>query len=93
MKTTHYYTALGLGAACLVLSLTLLILGNSAHGLQADVQKLQTQLQTQQDQINAGVTIQQQVIPNLFTDLAKFPEDVAIKALIAKHSSSPAPIK
>ena len=89
MKPTQYYIATGLGALGAILGLILLIMGSAARGLQADVQKLQTQYQTQQEQINAGVAISQQVIPNLFKDLSAHPESVGIKALMARHGAAP----
>ena len=94
MKPSHFHTALALSAGCAVLSLALFIMGISARGLQGDLQKLQTQYQTQQEQINAGLTISQQVGPNLLKDMASFPEDAAMKAVLAKHGyNAPAPGK
>ncbi len=87
MTSNQYYTAIGLSGLCAVLGVALLVLGGSARGLQADVQKLQTEYQAQQEQINAGVAISQQVVPTLFKDLASHPENTAIRALIEKHAS------
>ena len=87
MTSNQYYISIGLAGLCAALGLALLILGGSARGLQGDVQKLQTQYQAQQEQINAGVAISQQVVPALFKDLAAHPENIAIRALIEKHAS------
>ena len=94
MKPAHtQYIATGLGALCAILGLALLILGSSARSLQVELRTLQTRFEAQQEQINAAITIRQQIIPNLFGDLNKHPDDVAIKALLAKHAGSPAPGK
>ena len=91
MKPAHLnYLATGLGALCAVLGLVLLILGSSAFSFQSDLRGLQTKFEAQQEQINSAVAIQQQIIPNLFTDLGKNPEDITFKALIAKHAAPPA---
>lgn len=90
MKPAHLrYIALGLGGLCAVLGLTILILGGSARSLQSDVRGLQAQFETQQELINTAVTIRQQVIPNLFTDLGKHNDDASIRALLAKHGNDP----
>ena len=90
MKPAHLnYLATGLGSLCALLGLILLILGSSARSLQIDLRGLQTKFEAQQEQINAATAIQQQIIPNLFTDLGKNPEDVTFKALITKHASPP----
>jgi hypothetical protein len=85
MKPSYYYTSLALSALCAILSLSVLILGSSTRHLQSDVQKLQAQYQNQQEQINAGVTISQQVGPNLLKDMASVTDDAAMKAVLAKH--------
>ena len=90
MKPTHYYIAVALAALCLVLSLTLFILGSSTRRQQADLQKLQAQYQTQQEQINAGLTISQQVGPNLLRDMASVTDDPGMKAVLSKHGYNPA---
>ena len=89
MKPSHYYTSLALSVLCAVLSLTLFIMGSAARSLQSDLQKLQAQYQTQQEQINASVTIREQIVPNLFKDMASFPEDAAMKAILSKHGAPP----
>ena len=94
MKPSHYHTSLALSAVCAVLALTLFIMGISARGLQTDLQKLQVQYQTQQEQINAGVTISQQVGPNLLKDMASLTDDAGMKAVLSKHGYNPtAPTK
>lgn len=94
MKSSHYYTSLALSGLCAVLTLTIFAMGRSIRGLQSEIQKLQTQYQTQQEQINAGVTISQQVGPNLIRDMASFPDDAAMKAVLSKHGYNPsAPAK
>ena len=85
MKPSQYYISIGVASLCAVLTLALLILGGTSRGLQLDVQKLQLQYQTQQEQINAGATISQQIIPNLFKDMASLKDDAAMKALLQKH--------
>ena len=85
-----HLAATGLGALCAILGLTLLILGNSSRGLQIELRTLQTQFDGQQEQINAATALRQQIIPNLFGDLAKFPEDVTCKALLAKYGAASA---
>ena len=90
MKPAHqFYIAVGLGAVCALLGLALLILGSSSRGLQDELRTLQVKFETQQEHINAAIAIRQQIIPNLFGDLGKLPDDVAIKALLAKHGSAP----
>ena len=89
MKPTHYYIAVALAALCLVLSLTLFFLGSSTRSQQADLQKLQAQYQTQQEQINAGLTISQQVGPNLLRDMASVTDDAGMKAVLSKHGYNP----
>ena len=90
MKPAHLRTiALGLGGLCAVLGLAILILGFSNRSLQGEVRGLQTQFETQQELINTAITIQQQIIPNLFVDLGKIPDDASIKSLLTKHGKDP----
>ena len=90
MKPAHLrYIALGLGGLCAILGLVILILGVTARSLQGEVRGLQAQFETQQELINTAVTIRQQIIPNLFTDLGKYPDDDGIKTLAAKHGKDP----
>ena len=89
MKPAHLnYIAIGLGALCALLGLALLILGGSARSLQGELALLQTRYQAQQEQIDSAIAIRQQIIPNLFADLGKSPEDVAFKALLADPKNS-----
>lgn len=90
MKPTHYYISVALAALCVVLSLTLFILESSTRNRQAELQKLQAQYQTQQEQINAGITISQQVGPNLLRDMASVTDDAGMKAVLSKHGYNPA---
>ena len=87
MKPNQYYTSIGVASLCAVLSLALLILGSTSRGLQLDVQKLQIQYQSQQEQINAATTISQQIIPNLFKDMASLKDNAAMKAILQKHGA------
>ena len=89
MKPSHYNISLALSVLCAILSLTLFIMGISARGLQSDLQKLQAQYQTQQEQINAGLTISQQVGPNLLKDMASVTDDAGMKAVLSKHGYNP----
>ena len=89
MKPSHFYTAAAISALCLILSLSLFILENSTRNRQAELQKLQAQYQTQQEQISAGVTMSQQIGPNLLRDMASFTDDAAMKAVLVKHGYNP----
>lgn len=88
MKGAEYYISVCVAGLCVVFSALLFALAGSARSMQSDIQKLQAQYQMQQEQINSGVTLGQQVAPNIFKDLSAFPEDVSIMALIAKHGTS-----
>ena len=85
MKPNQYYISISVASLCAVLTLALLILGSTSRGLQLDVQKLQIKYQTQQDQINAGSTISQQIIPNLFKDMGSLKDNAGMKAILQKH--------
>ena len=90
MKPAHLQIlATSLAGLCALLGLVLLILGSTARSLQSELRTLQTQYDAQQEQINAALAIRQQIIPNLFGDLAKNPEDITFKALLAKHGGTP----
>ena len=89
MKPTHFHTSIAISAVCLALSLILFILGHSTRNQQGDLQKLQAQYQTQQEQISAGVTMSQQIGPNLLRDMASFADDAAMKAVLVKHGYNP----
>ena len=89
MKSNQYYISIGLASLCAVLSLALLILGATTHSLQLELQKMQVQYQSQQEQINAGVTISQQIIPSLFKDMGSIKDNPGIKAILQKHGALP----
>ncbi len=89
MKPIHFYISTAIGALCLILSFTLVILGSSTRSRQADLQKLQAQYQTQQEHINTGITIGQQVGPNLLKDMASVTGDAGMKAVLVKHGYNP----
>lgn len=97
MKTSDYYISVAVSALCVLLSVWLILLGSSNQSLQAELQKQQQQFQTQQEQINAGNIISQQVGPNLLRDMAMVSvENQAMKDLLAKHGytvtqATPAP--
>jgi len=65
MKSLHFYTTLALGALCLVLSITSIVLGRSNNSLQL-------QQQQQQAEINKGNT-SIQIGQNLLRDMAELP--------------------
>ena len=65
-------------------------MASSARNRQAELQKLQAQYQTQQDIITTGITIGQQIGPNVLKDMAAAAaEDPAMKAVLAKHGYNP----
>ena len=63
MKSLHYYTTLALGAVCLLLSITTIVLGRSNNSLQL-------QQQQQQVEINKG-NLSMQVGQNLLRGMAE----------------------
>jgi hypothetical protein len=81
----------------LVLSIVVLALGNSNQTLQEEVQKQQQSLQAQQEQINEGNIISQQIGPNLLRDMATSSvKNEKMKALLSRHGynvqvNTPAP--
>jgi len=90
MRQSHFFVAVGLAASCFILSITLVFFGVRNHGLQAEVQRLQTQVQTQQDQIDGGTAIVQRIGPNLLRDMAAMStDDQAMKAILRKHGYNP----
>jgi hypothetical protein len=97
MKSSHYYLSVGVAALCLILSITVIVLGNSNQKLQVELQNYQARLQAQQEQINAGNVISQQVGPNLLRDMATVSVDEPpMKELLGKHGytvnvTTPAP--
>ncbi len=81
-----FYISVGASALCLVLSIISFAVGNSNQSLQAEVQKQQQALQVQQEEINAGNQISQQIGPNLLRDMAASSvKNEKMKALLAKH--------
>jgi predicted PurR-regulated permease PerM len=65
-----FYISVAASALCLVLSVVVLIVGNINQGLQNDIQTQQSEYQKQQDEINRGNAISQQVGPALLQDMA-----------------------
>src|SRR6187399_2593033 len=89
MKSSHFFVAVGLAASCFILSITLVFLGVRSHGLQADVQRLQAQVQTQQEQINGGSTVSR-IAPALVREMVAMSADnPAMKALLGRHGFNP----
>ncbi len=81
-----FYISVSASALCLVLSIIVFAVSNSNHSLQMQVQKQQQALQAQQDEINAGNQISQQIGPNLLRDMAAATvKNEKMKALLAKH--------
>ena len=89
MKQSHFFVSVGLAAACFILSVTLVFFGVRNHSLQADVQRLQAQVQTQQEQINGGNVVSR-IAPNLVREMvAMSAENPSIKAILARRSFNP----
>ena len=81
-----FYISVAASALCLLLSIIVFAVGNSNQSLQAEVQKQQQTLQAQQEEINAGNQISQQIGPNLLRDMAASSvKNEKMKALLAKH--------
>lgn len=81
-----FYISVSASALCLVLSVIIFAVSNSNHSLQTQVQKQQQALQVQQDEINAGNQISQQLGPNLLRDMAAASvKNEKMKTLLAKH--------
>ena len=81
-----FYISVTASALCLILSIIIFAVGNSNQSLQAEVQKQQQALQVQQEEINAGNQISQQIGPNLLRDMAASSvKNEKMKALLAKH--------
>jgi len=81
-----FYISVGASALSLILSIVIFAVGNSNQSLQTEVQKQQQALQTQQEEINAGNQISQQIGPNLLRDMAASSvKNEKMKALLAKH--------
>lgn len=92
-----FYISVAAAALCLVLSIILLIQGNINQSLQNDVQTQQGLLQAQQEEINRGNAISQQVGPALLRDMAvASTKNEKMKALLAANGytvnmATPAP--
>lgn len=67
----YFYTSVAASALSLVLAIILFAVGLSNQSLQAQVQKQQDELRRQQEEINKGAQIAQQVGPALLQDMAK----------------------
>ena len=93
-----FYISVAASGLCLLLSIILLVVGNSNQAAQIEVQKQQAELQKQQEEINKGNSIQQQVGPNLLNDMAVVSaNDEKMRQLLSKHgfqvkvNATPAP--
>jgi hypothetical protein len=92
-----FYISVAASALCLVLSIVVLIVGNINQGLQNDIQAQQVEFQKQQDEINRGNAISQQVGPALLQDMAaSSTKNEKMKQLLAANGytvtvSTPAP--
>ncbi len=92
-----FYTSVAASGLSLLLSIIIFVVGNSNQGLQNEIQKQQLELQRQQEQINTGNQISQQVGPNLLRDMAVVSlKNDKMKALLGKHGynvqqATPAP--
>ena len=101
----YFYISVAASALCLLLSIVLFFEGGVNQGLQNEIQAQQVKLQQQQEEINKGTAISQQVGPNLLRDMAvSSTKNEKMKALLAKHGytvnvasptpgASPAPAK
>jgi hypothetical protein len=101
----YFYISVAASALCLLLSIILFWEGGTNTTLQNEVQAQQVKLQQQQEEINKGTAIQQQVGPNLLNDMAvSSVKNEKMKQLLAKNGytvnvatpapgSSPAPAK
>lgn len=98
MKPSHFYISVAVAALCFLLSVTVILLGNSNQKLQNELQKQQAQLQAQQEEINRGNSMQQ-IGSNILRDMATVSiEDKEMKDLLSKHGytvnvGTPAPEK
>lgn len=96
MKISFYISVAASGLS-LLLSIIIFAVGNTNQSLQAEIQKHQLELQKQQEQINTGNQISQQVGPNLLRDMAVVSlKNEKMKALLGKHGynvqqATPAP--
>jgi len=78
MKPTQFYIGVALGAACLVLSIASVTMGQSN-------QRLQTEAQSQQMEINKG-NMSQQIGTNILRDMAQSSvKNEKMKAALSKN--------
>jgi len=85
MKSLHYYTTLALGAVCLLLSITTIVLGRSNN-------TLQLQQQQQQAEINKGNT-SLQIGQTLLRDIAELSlKNDKLKQLLARRGLTVNPV-
>lgn len=97
------YLSTAAGALCLILGIWLLSISNTNRSLRGSLQDLQKrtlrhqkalqvqqrELQTQQEQINAGQTINQQVGPAVLQEMAAVStKDEKMKELLLRHGYS-----
>jgi len=88
-----FYISTAATALCLLLSIVVFAVGRSNYSLQTEMQKQQKvlqghqqALQAQQEEINSGNQISQQIGPNLLRDMAASSvKNEKMKALLAKH--------
>ncbi len=86
MRSSQFYISTALAGLCLILSIWIIAAGSANQRLQTELTQQQQKLQAQQEQINAGNVISQQVGPNILRDMAMVSvEDQAMKDLLAKH--------
>lgn len=82
----YFYISVAASALCLLLSIVLFWEGGANQSLQNDVQAQQVKLQQQQEDINKGTAISQQVGPNLLRDMAvASTKNENMKKLLATH--------
>jgi hypothetical protein len=85
MKIPYLISVAATGLS-LILSVVLFIFGGMDQSLQDQIRKQQQELQAQQDQINKGNAISNDVGPKLLRDMAVVSiKDEKMKELLAKH--------
>jgi hypothetical protein len=81
-----FYISVAASGLCLLLSIIILVVGNTNQSAQLEVQKQQQELQKQQEQINTGDQINKNVGPNLLREMAVVSlKNDKMKALLGKH--------
>ena len=89
MRPSHFFVAVGLAASCFILCVTLVFLGVRNHGLQADVRRLQAEIQTQQQQIDGGNAVSR-IAPNLVREMVAMSADnPSMRAILTRHGHNP----